>query len=203
LIINELDADTTGSDTLEFVELLGDPNMSLDGLSMVGVNGSDGLTYDTWAVDLDGFTTDSNGFFVIGNAGVANVDLVIAPGGGGALQNGADAVVLFTGDIVDFPNDTAPPTGAAVLDVVHYGTNDSADPDITAIYPLSMYPYVDEGTLGDKDTDSVGRIPNGMGGPFQTLDNPSPGALNVVPEPSPFFMLGLALLGFIGFTGRK
>ena len=35
------------------------------------------------------------------------------------------------------------------------------------------------------------------------LANSTPGTHNFVPEPSPFFMLGLALLGFIGFTGRK
>ena len=186
LVINEIDADTTGTDVLEFVELMGDPNMPLDGFSIVGVNGSDDMTYDTFAFDLDGFSLDADGFFVIGNPGAPGVDLA-TPNANNAVQNGADAIVLFMGDIANFPNDTAPPTGAVVVDVIHYGTNDSADAGIAALYPSAV--YVDEGTLGDKDTDSIGRIPNGMNGTFQTLDTPTPSDLNVVPEPGTFALL--------------
>ena len=192
-VINEVDSDTTGTDLLEFVELFGAPNASLTGLSIVGVNGSDDLTYDTFAFDLDDLTLGANGFFVIGNADVANVDLVIPSN---ALQNGPDAVVLFAGDISDFGDDTAPPTGTSVLDVFHYGTNDTADAGISGLYPLAT--YVDEGALGDKDTDSVGRSIDGAG-LLTTFNTPTPGASNVsvgIPEPS-----SLALLGLVGCAG--
>ena len=191
LIINELDADTSGTDTLEFVELLGDPNMSLDGYSLVGVNGSDDLTYDTFLIDLDGFTTDANGLFVVGNVGVVPAPSITFNNNG--LQNGSDGVVLFLGNAADFPNDTAPPTGASVVDVILYGTNDSADAGLSALYPSAI--YVDEGTLGDKDTDSIGRDPDGTGA-FVTLDVPTPGAFNTIPEPGSgaLVMIGAALL---------
>ncbi len=185
-VINEIDADTTGTDVLEFVELFGAPNMSLTGLSIVGVNGFDDLTYDTFAFDLDGFSLDANGYFVIGNPTVVPAPDLVTASANNALQNGPDAIVLFTGDIANFPNDSTPPTGAAVIDVIHYGTNDSADAGISALYPGAV--YVDEGTLGDKDTDSIGRFPNGTGD-FQTLDSPTPSDENVVPEPGAFALL--------------
>ena len=200
VVINELDADTTGTDLLEFVELFGVPNASLDGLSIVGVNGSDDLTYDTFAFDLDGFALDANGFFVLGNTDVPNVD-VNAVFNSNGLQNGPDAVVLFTGDIADFPNDTAPPTGISVLDVFHYGTNDTADAGISALYPLAT--YIDEGALGDKDTDSVGRTIDGAG-VLATLNTPTPGTSNIaaaIPEPSSIALLGL--VGGFGFIRRR
>jgi len=193
VVINEVDADNPSTDTLEFVELFGDPNASLDGLSIVGVNGGDDLTYGSFVFDLDGFTLDANGYFVIGNATVPGVDLPTL-GADNQLQNGPDAVVLFTGNAIDFPNDTAPPTGSDVVDVVHYGTNDSADPGLSALYPGAV--YVDEGTLGDKDTDSVGRIPNGTGA-FQTLNTPTPGSANFIPEPG---SLALMIAGLAGIA---
>ncbi|WP_168566720.1 PEP-CTERM sorting domain-containing protein [Crateriforma spongiae] len=189
IVINEFDSDTSGVDALEFVELFGDPNMSLDGLSIVGVNGSDDLTYDSFAFDLDGFSTNSDGLFLIGNAAVAGADIVFS---GNGLQNGPDAIVLFTGNISDYPNDTAPPTGAMLVDVVHYGTNDSADPGLSALYPSAS--YIDEGDLGDKDTDSIGRSVDGAGS-FVVFDTPTPGALNAAAVPEPSSVACLTLLG--------
>ena len=102
IVINEVDADTPGTDEAEFVELYGPPNLSLDGLVLVFFNGSSDTAYA--AYDLDGFTIDANGFFVGGNTGV-NGAAITFPGNG--LQNGADAVALFLGDDTDFPNGTA------------------------------------------------------------------------------------------------
>ena len=97
--INEVDADTDGSDLLEFVELYGAGNESLDGPgARLLLNGSNDMAYE--AFDLDGFSLNADGFFVAGNTAVANVDLVFA---NGSLQNGADAVALYVGDAADFP----------------------------------------------------------------------------------------------------
>ena len=87
------------------------------------------------------------------------------------------------------------------MDVVHYGTNDSADPGLSALYPGAT--YVDEGALGDKDTDSIGRIPNGMSGTFQTLDTPTPGAPNFIPEPTLGLVTLLSLLGVVAIRRRR
>ena len=103
VIINETDADTEGTDVAEFVELYdgGTGNTALDGMVVVFFNGSDDASYA--AYDLDGFSTDANGYFVLGNTGVPGVQITFSSNG---LQNGADAVGLYTGDAADFPGDT-------------------------------------------------------------------------------------------------
>ena len=178
IIINEVDADNTGTDTLEFVELYdgGTGNSDLSGLVIVFFNGSDDASYR--AIDLDGRSTNSNGFFVLGNAGVANVDSVFPDN---TLQNGADAIALYTGDEADFPNDT-PVTTNNLIDAIVYDTNDSDD---AGLLPLlnSGQPQVDEGGAGNKDEHSNQRIPNGSGGTRNTNTYsqfpPTPGASNV------------------------
>ena len=64
MLINEVDADNPGNDSAEFIELYdgGEGNVALDGLSVVLFNGSDDQSY-TPAFDLDGFTTDADGYF--------------------------------------------------------------------------------------------------------------------------------------------
>ena len=64
IVINELDADQSGTDTAEFIELKGTPGASLDGYVVVLFNGSDNLSYNN-AFDLDGKTFDANGFFIL------------------------------------------------------------------------------------------------------------------------------------------
>ena len=104
VVINEVDADQIGVDALEFVELYsGRRNIRLDGAVVVLYNGSTDTAYD--AHDLDGQSTDSGGYFVIGSAGVPNVDLIDYTTNG--LQNGADGVGFYLGDATDFPNGTA------------------------------------------------------------------------------------------------
>lgn len=120
-VINEIDPDQSGSDTAEFVEIKWTPNTALDGMVIVMYNGSDDASYA--AYDLDGQTTDANGFFVLGSTNVAGYDMELPNNG---LQNGADAVALFTGNDTDFPNDT-PITTMNLIDVLVYGTSDADD----------------------------------------------------------------------------
>ena len=65
IIINEVDADTPGTDTAEFVELYdnGAGNTALDGLTLVLYNGSNDQSY--YALDLDGYRTDANGYLSV------------------------------------------------------------------------------------------------------------------------------------------
>jgi hypothetical protein len=107
ILINEVDADTPGTDSAEFLELYdgGVGNTDLTGLVLVLFNGSDDASYQSY--DLDGWSTDADGYFVLcGDAGnVANCDLDVSPNTD-LVQNGADAVALLVGDAVDFPKDT-------------------------------------------------------------------------------------------------
>ena len=177
--INEVDADTAGTDTLEFVELFGPPKTALDGLVVVFFNGSSDTSYN--AFDLDGFALDSNGFFVLGNAAVANVSIVFGSNG---LQNGADAVAIYVGDATDFPNGTAV-TAANIIDAVVYDTNDGDDSGLIDILTPGQ-PQINEDGGGDKDAHSNSRVPDG--GPAldtstYVQQDPTPGATNVALVP--------------------
>ncbi len=177
LIINELDADTQGSDVLEFVELYdgGTGNTSLDGFVLVNYNGNNDASYN--AFDLDGFSTNAEGYFVVGNAGVANVDLVVPAN---SFQNGADAVVLYFGDATSFPNGTGIVT-ENIIDAIVYDTNDNDDAELLVLLNANQ-PQLNEDANGSKDAESLQRVPNGQGGARNTVSyvakTPTPGADN-------------------------
>ncbi|MEL6477685.1 MAG: ExeM/NucH family extracellular endonuclease [Pseudomonadota bacterium] len=173
--INEVDADTPGSDMAEFIEIFdgGIGNLALDGLSVVLYNGSDDRSYN--AFDLDGFTTNADGFFVIGNPGVENVGLEVSPGGSGFLQNGADAVALYRADATSFPNDT-PITTTGLLDAVVYDTSDADDSGL--LNGLGETVQVNENANNDDDNESNSRVPDGTGD--FVAQAPTPGAANTV-----------------------
>jgi len=184
VLINEVDADTEGTDLLEFVELYGDPFAALDGLVLVFYNGNGDVSYN--AFDLDGHALDGNGFFLLGNAGVVPTPTIVFPSNG--LQNGADAVALYAGDDTDFPNGT-PVTTANLLDAVVYDTNDGDDPGLLTLL-LPGQEQSNEAGGGNQVFHSNMRCPDGGGGArvsssiYQFLA--SPGASNDLPcEPIP------------------
>jgi hypothetical protein len=176
LFINEVDSDTPGADALEFVELYdgGIGEFSLDGIALVFFNGNLATPYA--AFDLDGATTDEDGFFVIGNLSVPGVDRVFP---NGTLQNGPDAVALYRGN----PSDIGSVTTFGLLDALVY---DTGDPNAPALLPLLLpgEPQVDENASGTSATVSMSRMPDG-GVPRATsgylLRPPSPGERNSLP----------------------
>jgi len=194
VIINEIDADTPGNpDQAEFVELYdgGIGNTPLDGLVVVFYDG--GLSpfignQSYVAFDLDGYRTDANGYFVLGNPGVASASLIFDPGAFGLLQNGPDAVALYARDATDFPAGT-PVTTANLLDAIVYGTD---DPNPSNLLPLitSGQLIVNEDGNGAGTLESSQRCPNGMGGTRNSnafrQATPTPGtANNCPPQPAP------------------
>lgn len=178
VIINELDSDTPGVDAAEFVELYdgGVGNTALDGLVVVFYNGSNDQSYN--AFDLDGRTTDANGYFVLGNAAVPGVDLIFA---GNGLQNGQDAVALYAGDATSFPNGTGVTT-TNLKDALVYDNGQADDAGLLVLLNPGE-PQIDEGG----PTTSIGRCPNGSGGQRNTSSylsgTPSPNADNDCPPP--------------------
>jgi exonuclease III len=177
LIINEIDSDTEGTDALEFVELYdgGVGNTSLDGYVVVFYNGSTDLSYA--AYDLDGYTTNAAGYFVLGNSAVENVNIIFS---NNFLQNGADAVALFQGNASDFPNGTAITT-TNLVDAIVYDTDDADDSGLLALLN-SGQAQINENGGSNKDYQSIQRIPNGSGGARNTstytTGTPSPGTSN-------------------------
>ncbi|MFN5296176.1 MAG: lamin tail domain-containing protein [Flavobacteriales bacterium] len=127
--INELDQDQPGSDTTEFVELYGAPNTSLDGLVLVFFNGSGDVSYDVY--DLDGYTTDELGFFVLGSQLVPNVDAILNPNAQGSIQNGQDGIALYVGDAIEWVPGT-PVSNSNIVDALVYTSGDGPDDGLSA-----------------------------------------------------------------------
>jgi hypothetical protein len=96
LVINEIDYDQSSTDAAEFIELknVGAEAVSLAGLRIELVNGSNGSIYNT--ITLASTTLAAGDYFVIGSALVPNVDQV-AFTVAGSIQNGApDGLRLMT-----------------------------------------------------------------------------------------------------------
>ncbi len=154
ILINEIDSDTPGVDSMEFIELYdgGTGNTALDGMVVVLYNGSGDQSYA--AFDLTGYTTNAEGYFVLGNEDVPNVSVVFP---GNTLQNGADAVALYTGSATDFPNGT-PVTTTNLMDAIVYDTDDSDDEGLLVLLNPGQS-QVNEAGGGDKDNHSLQRMP--------------------------------------------
>ena len=184
ILINELDSDTPGGDTAEFIELYdgGRGHVDLSGLVVVLWNGQGDVSYA--AIDLLGQQSDGDGYFVLGSSDLPGVDLPLA---GAALQNGPDAVALYAGRAADFANG-APLTIAGLRDAVVYGPAAEPDSGLLALLETGQ-PQVDEATLGNAPAHALQRCPNGDGGPRRTAGfraaPPSPGQPNPCPLDAP------------------
>ena len=176
VIINEIDCDQA-SDTLEFIELYdgGVGNYPLNGYAIAFYDGSSDQIY--YSVDLDGYSTDSSGYFVIGNNAISQAGINFS---NGLLQNGADAVALYFDDA----SNLSPGTALTVLnlsDAIVYATNDPVDVQLLALLNMGQ-PQINEDNLGNKNMHSCSRLPNGSGGARNTITYeaaiPTPGAIN-------------------------
>lgn len=128
VVINEIDADTPGTDTKEFIELKSvTANFSLDGYVLVFLNGgSTGTSNASYlALDLDGYTTDINGLFLIGNNQASPTPTYIIPNA--SIQNGPDVVALYQANASDFPLNTIG-TSSNLIDAVAYSSSTSSSP---------------------------------------------------------------------------
>ena len=178
ILINEVDADTTGFDSEEFIELYdgGAGNTALDGYTIVFFDGDTDTSYA--AFDLDTYTTDANGYFVLGNASVNGVDLQF---NNDTLQNGADAVALYRTDAADFPDGTLI-TQDNLVDALVYDTGQADDPGLSPLLNNGQ-PQVNENTNGNSANQSSQRCSNGSGGRRNTSMYaqfaPTPGQENI------------------------
>ena len=180
LVINEVDADQAGTDAAEFVEIYnpGDSAVTLDDYVIVLINGSDDASYG--AYDLDGYTVDAGDYFVFCGdaANVPNCDLEVGAGTTNLIQNGQDAVALYTGEASAFPEDT-PATQTNLVDAIAYDTNDDDDPDLLAA--LGLTAQYDENANGNGVNESIQRVPDGSDTIVTAIA--TPGAANAANPP--------------------
>lgn len=179
VVINELDCDTPGTDTMEFVELLSDtPNFNLDGYVLVFFNGStSGMNSSYFAIDLDGYVTDVNGILLIGSNSVSPVpQLIISEN---VIQNGADAVAIYQANDFDFPEETVA-TIDNLIDVLIYDTSDSDDLDMIDIFNddpnFIDIEQINEGS--SNNTNSIQRFEDMNGNVSYMSTTPTPRQLN-------------------------
>jgi len=189
LVVSEVDADQTGTDTTELIEIsTGVPGVSLSGYVLVAFDGASGASYclitgaggtgcTSAAIELDA-TADANGFVVVGNAAVRPAPAIAVPDN--TLQNGADAIAIYQGASVAFPSGTRP-LGAGLLDAVVYDTSDA---DSTALLDAllgigrAQRMQVDEDANGMSAVESIQRCDSArLDGRAFVVRAPTPGAL--------------------------
>ncbi|KAB8151889.1 T9SS type A sorting domain-containing protein [Kordia sp. TARA_039_SRF] len=170
VVINEIDCDTPGTDTGEFIELKSDtPNFLLDGYVLVLFNGStSGNDSSYFALDLDGQTTDVNGLLLIGSNTVSPVPQLLI--GSNVIQNGADAVAIYQANGFDFPQGTQATT-TNLIDAIVYDTGEADDVGLLSL--LGLTEQISEG--GNNNTNSIQR--NETDGTYFTA-TPTPRQLN-------------------------
>lgn len=172
VVINELDADTPSTDKLEFIELKSDtPNFPLDGYVLVFFNGSStGSTSTSYmAIDLDGYTTDLNGIFHLGNTLVSPSPILTITDS--SIQNGPDAVALYQGNASDFPDGTLA-TSTNLKSALAYSNGTTAPS--TLMTALNLSTFINENQTLKAATVSIQRKNDGT----YELKAPTPGANN-------------------------
>ena len=175
IIINEIDSDTPSIDNLEFVELKTQtPNTSLNGYVLVCFNGNPNSGFLTslksyYTMSLDGLTTDANGLVLIGSNDVSPYPARTF--GDNLLQNGADAIAIYTGNVDNFPDGTL----ATTTNLVHALAYDTSDPDATELMALlGLTVQYNENENGNQSTESIQRKNDGL---YETKF-PTPGVPN-------------------------
>lgn len=134
IVINEIYYDAPGTDSGCYIELYGPGNASLNGFSLVGINGVGGVPYTT--INLSGYSIPPDNFFVVAqNSWVPNADLVNP---NADLQNGPDNLELRFNNIT--------------IDALGYGTLDGwvftgewlPAADVVSEHCLGRYPDGDD-----------------------------------------------------------
>ena len=176
-------------ETQEFVEINdnGTNGQDLSGKILVFYNATNNVVYQRF--DLDGFSTDSNGFFVIGDFDVPGISFMPTSSALGIpgfnIENNAGAVALYTGDTVDFPINQAV-TATNLIDAVVYDNgNGASTATLVSVLTPGQTP-VSEGATDN--TTSLSKIPDTY--PVLALERfvavpPTPFASNSPPPPSP------------------
>ena len=139
VFFNELYISHTGTDTEEFIELVGPPGLSLDGFMVLEVEGQvpvNGIL--DRAYDLTGYSIPSSGYFVLGNTSVSPD---YGTGTQDSFENGTETFyvveTLNTSNITSLLGMNVDPDGDLVTEIPNLATihdliamtDDPADPN--------------------------------------------------------------------------
>lgn len=175
VVINEIDPDTPSADTKEIIELHSSTaNFSLNGYVLVFYNASSTAPYSGTlsynAIDLDGFSTDINGNFLIGNVLLSPTPALSMPDA--TLQNGPDVIALYLGDASSFPLNTNV-TSTGFVDGIAYSNNATNQPT-TLMTALGLTICVNENLGSNAANFSIQRKVDGT----YEVKAPTPGMNN-------------------------
>ncbi|XP_033102885.1 uncharacterized protein LOC117105734 [Anneissia japonica] len=176
ILINELKVRLTYSGS-EFIELrtANGEFMELNGISVVLYSGIDqDRSYRT--IDLTGYNTDDDGYFLIGND-ERRADYFIKSGFYGFLQTGPGAVAIYRAPSGAFLHGTTVTT-TSLIDAVVY-TNDSGDRTLlNTLAPNQI--IVNENSMHNKGEESISRCLSQLPVTFSAFVNsqPTPGTFN-------------------------
>ena len=174
LVINEVDA----YGNQEFIELYdgGVGNTWLDETVIVFYDGNTDENYDV--IDLTGYQTDANGYFLLSSSSFPGVEINFL-----YLQNGADAIVLYKGTENDYPLNGSLVT-TDIIDAIVYDIGEADDSELLTLLNASQA-QINEDQNSAKSSESMQRISNGTGGQRNTdtymVLPPTPGEANSLP----------------------
>jgi hypothetical protein len=184
-LLSEVFYDAVGSDDgFVFVEIHGEAGTNLDGLTVEGINGSDGSV--TVSLALAG-VIPADGIYVLADDA----------GGGVSSVPGADQLLNF--DFQNGPDSILLRDGETVLDAVGYGVFDGGEIFAGEGSPAEDPPAGSSLARRFADIDSGDNAAD-----FVALELPTPGSapLSGIPEPSSALLLTLGLLGLARIGGR-
>ena len=175
VVINEIDPDTPSTDQKEFIELHSTTaNFSLNGYVLVFYNAtstnpySGTLSYN--AIDLDGYSTDVNGNFLVGNVLLAPTPALSMLDN--SVQNGPDVIALYLGDASSFPLNT-PVTSSGLVDGIAYSNSATTQPS-ALMTALNLTVCVNENSTSNAANHSIQRKVDGT----YEVKAPTPGMNN-------------------------
>ncbi len=175
VVINEIDPDTSSSDQTEFIELKSiTPNFSLNGYVLVFFNATSTSPYpgtlSYYSIDLDGYSTDVNSNFLIGNVLLSPTPALSMLDA--TLQNGPDAIALYQANDTNFPLNT-PAIATGLVHAIAYSNNGTTQP--TALMNvLNLTVCVNENATSNATNHSIQRKVDGT----YEVKAPTPGMNN-------------------------